>query len=173
MGILSPVNFLDFVFTHVLNTGSFTAQYVALASSLSRQSWCRSRHFWRWKSRKMCSPRVSSRNHSPNFVFSKALIFSVVGLLSSDVLAQDCCCRRCCRCCFLRRFGFYPHREGNGFQMHAWGFIFVSTLFDSCEPYSWYSTVGVEDSQHRLSKFSSFSRNDEPLFIIHDVSEFI
>ena len=39
--------------------------------------------------------------------------------------------------------------------------FFVSTLFESCEPYTWYSTVGWEDSQHRLSKFSSFSRNDE------------
>ena len=34
--------------------------------------------------------------------------------------------------------GFHPHREGNGFPMHAWRFIFVSTLFESCEPYSWY-----------------------------------
>ena len=53
--------------------------------------------------------------------------------------------------------GFYPHREGNGFPMHGWRFIFVSTLFESCEPYSGYSTAGCEDSQHRLSKFSSFS----------------
>ena len=33
---------------------------------------------------------------------------------------------------------------------------FGSTLFESCEPYSWFSTVGCEDSQHTLSKVSSF-----------------
>ena len=40
--------------------------------------------------------------------------------------------------------GFYPHREGNGFPMHAWRFIFVSMLFESCEPFSWYSTVSCK-----------------------------
>ena len=30
--------------------------------------------------------------------------------------------------------GFYPRHEGNGFPMLAWRFIFVSTLFESCEP---------------------------------------
>ena len=45
----------------------------------------------------------------------RTLFFSVVGLLSSDVLTQDCCCSRCCRCCFSRRPGFTRHREGNQF----------------------------------------------------------
>ena len=48
---------------------------------------------------------------------------------------------------------------GNGFPTHAGSLTFVSKLFESCEPYSWYSTVGLEDSKHRLSKSSSFLRN--------------
>ena len=102
----------------------------------------------------MSSPRTSSRDHSPNSVLSKNSLLFCRWTLSSDVFTWDCCCRRCCRCCrrcrFSRRPGFYPHCEGNGSPMHAWRFIFVSTLFGSCESYSWYSTVTCEDSQHRL-----------------------
>ena len=39
------------------------------------------------------------------------------------------------------------------------GLTFVSTLFESCEPYSWYSTEGLEDSKYILFKFSSFLPN--------------
>ena len=102
---------------------------------------------------------MSSKNHSPNSVLSKALFFSVVGLRPRMYWHR------------IAAAGIYPHREGKGFPMHAWRFLFDSTLFESCEPYSWYSMVGCEDSQHRLSKFSSFSLNDEPQSKIHDLSE--
>ena len=70
----------------------------------------------------------------------------------SALWTEKCACNRWA-CVHFEEAGFCPHREGNGFPMHAGRFIFVSTLFESCEPYSWYSTVGCEDSQHRLSKF--------------------
>ena len=38
---------------------------------------------------------------------------------------------------------------------------FVLTLFESCEPCSWFTTAGLEDSKPTLSKFSSFVRNEE------------
>ena len=98
--------FLDFVHSPVLNTGSITSQYVALASSLWRLSWCRSRHTWRWESRKNVSARLSPRNHSPNSVFSKDSFLFCNLTLFWDLLTWDCCCRRCCRCCFSRRSGF-------------------------------------------------------------------
>ena len=72
--------FWEFVHSSVLNTGSITSQYVA--SSLWRLSWCRSRHTWRWESRVLSFPRLSSSNFSPNSVLLKALFFSVVGLCS-------------------------------------------------------------------------------------------
>ena len=62
----------------------------------------------------MFSARLSSRNCSPNFVFSKDSFLFCNLTLFSDVLTWDRCCRRCCRCCFSN-----PHREGNGFPMHA------------------------------------------------------
>ena len=121
--------------------------------SLWRLSWCRIRHTWRWVSRIMSSPRMSSRNHSPNFCFIEGFFPSLqldlflgcidIGLLLLPLL-------------LFEEAGFYPHREGNGFPIHAWRFIFVSTSFESSEPYSWFSTVGLEDSKHTLSKFSSF-----------------
>ena len=42
------------------------------------------------------------------------------------------------------------------------GLTFVSTLLESCEPYSWCSTAGLDDSKHKISKLSSFLRNVEP-----------
>ena len=45
----------------------------------------------------MSSPRMSSRNHSLNFV----LLPSLLQLL------------------LFEEVGFYPHRGGNGFPMHA------------------------------------------------------
>ena len=111
------------------------------------------RHTWRWESRIMSSPRVSSRNQSPNFVlwkdrFSFLQLDFVLEGIDIRIAAAD----RCCRCCFSRRPGFTRIVKENGFPMHAWRFIFVSTLFESYEPYSWYSKVGCDDSQHRLSK---------------------
>ena len=67
-------------------TNGLSFQYVALASSLWRLSWCRSRHTWRWESRIISSPRTSSRNHSPNSVLSKDLFLFCSWTLSSDVL---------------------------------------------------------------------------------------
>ena len=52
------------------------------------------------------SARLSSRNCSPNFVFSKDAFLFCSWTLFSDVLTWDCCCRRCYRCCFSRRPGF-------------------------------------------------------------------
>ena len=52
------------------------------------------------------SARLSSWNHSPNFVFSKDSFFFCNLTLFSDVLTWDCCCRRCCRCCFSRKPSF-------------------------------------------------------------------
>ena len=93
--------------------------------------------------------------------------------LSLDVLTQDCCCRRCCRCCFSRRPGFTRIVKATVSRCT----LEDSSSFQRCSNLvsltRKYSTVGCEDSQHRLSKFSSFSRNDEPQFIIHDLSEFI
>ena len=47
----------------------------------------------------MFSARLSSRNSSPNFVFSKDSFLLCNWILSSDVLTKDCCC-------FSRRSGF-------------------------------------------------------------------
>ena len=110
----------------------------------------------------MSSPHMSSRNHSPIFSSRRILSFSVIWLCSQMYWYGIAAAAAAARRCFSKRPGFYPHRESNSFPMHAWRFIFVSTLFESCEPYSWHSTVGCEDSQHRLSQLSSFSRNDEP-----------
>ena len=54
----------------------------------------------------MFSGRLSSRNSSPNFVFSKDSFLFCKLALSSDLLTWDCRCRRCRRCCFSRRPGF-------------------------------------------------------------------
>ena len=54
----------------------------------------------------MFSARLSSRNCSPDFVFSKDSFHFCTSTLFSDVLTRDCCCRRCCRFCFSRRPGF-------------------------------------------------------------------
>ena len=53
-----------------------------------------------------CRSFALSRNYSANSVLSKAPFLFCSWTLSSDVLTQDCCCRRCCRCCFSRRPGF-------------------------------------------------------------------
>ena len=64
------------------------------------------------------SPRLSSRNHNPNSVFWKTLFFSQfdfvlgcidIGFLLSPLLPL----------LLFEEAGFYPHREGNGFPMHA------------------------------------------------------
>ena len=87
----------------------------ALASSQWRRSFCRSRHTWRWESRILSSPRMSSRNHCPNSVLSKVLFFSVVVLGCIDIGSL-------LPLLLFEEAGFYPHREGNGFPMHAWKF---------------------------------------------------
>ena len=53
----------------------------------------------------MSSPCLSSRNDSPNSVLSKDPFLCCTWTLSSDVLTQDCCCRRYCRYCFSRDRG--------------------------------------------------------------------
>ena len=76
--------------------------------------------------------RVSSRNHGHNFVLWKTLIFSVLWLCSWMYWHRIAAAAAAAAAAF--RGGLY--REGNGFPMHAGRFIFVSTLFESCEPYS-------------------------------------
>ena len=58
-----------------------------------------------------------------------------------------------------RRLGFSRFVEATVSRCVLESLTFVSTLFESFEPYSWYSTVGLEDSKYLLSKFSSFLRN--------------
>ena len=58
-----------------------------------------------------------------------------------------------------RRLGFSRFVETTVSRCVLESLTFVSTLFESFEPYSWYSTVGLEDSKYLLSKFSSFLRN--------------
>ena len=123
-----PINF-GILYSPVLNTGKIPSQYTAPASSLWRPSWCRSRHTWKWESRVMSSPRMSSRNSPKSVLSEDCFLFSVVGLcprmywhrivLPPLLLFEEA--------------RFYPHREGNGFTMHAWRFTFVPTLFESCK----------------------------------------
>ena len=63
-----------------------------------------------------------------------------------------------------KRPGFSRFVEATVTRCTLEDLTFVSTLFESCEPYSWYSTVGLENWNHILSKFSSFLRNYEPYF---------
>ena len=56
--------------------------------------------------------------------------------------------------------GIFPLCGGNGYPMHAGRFWpSFQTLFETREPYSWYSTAGLENWNHILLKFSSFLRN--------------
>ena len=81
----------------------------------------------------------------------------------SDALIRDCCCCcRCRRCCIRGGWDFPAFVEATVSRCTPKGLTFVSTLFESCEPYSRYSTTGLEDSKHILSKFSSFLRDYEP-----------
>ena len=139
----------------------FSFQLILFSLLHWSRSWCRSGHTWRWSFWIMSSPRVSFRNLSPNSVFSTDSVlfcsWTVLGCIDKGLLQPSLLLLL-----LSKEAGGYRHRESNGFPMHAWRFIFVLTLFESCEPYWRYSTVGIEDSQHRLSKFSSFSRNNEP-----------
>ena len=152
------------------NASAVRAMRLILTSELSCQlillsllhgdvdPWCRSRHTWRWESRKyllhVCHLGIRVQILSSRRRFSFLELDFVLGCIDTGLLLPPLL--------LLEEAAFYTRREGNGFPMHAWRFIFVSTLFESFEPYSWFSTVGCGDSQHRLSKFSSFSRNDEP-----------
>ena len=99
MWILLPINF------GILYTPPFSKLEVwsldifpLLLFPLSSR--CRSWRTWRWAFQIMSSPRLSSRNCSPDSVLSKDPLLFCSWTLSSDV------CRRCCRCCFSRRPGF-------------------------------------------------------------------
>ena len=61
-----------------------------------------------------------------------------------------------------RRPGFSRFVEATVSRCTPEGLPFVSTLLESCEPYSCFSMVGLEDSKRTSSKFSSFLRNCEP-----------
>ena len=78
----------------------------------------------------------------------------------SDALIKDCCCScRYRRCWFRGGLDFPAFVEATVSRCTQEGLTFVSTFFESCEPYSWYSMVGLEDSKHILSKLSSFLRS--------------
>ena len=122
--------------------------------------------------KRMFSARQASRNCTPNSVLSKdffILMDFVLGcndkgslpLLPLPPLLLS------------KRPGFSRFVEATVTRCTLEDLTFVSTLFESCEPYSWYSTVGLENWNHILSKFSSFLRNSEPYFTIYDLSKFI
>ena len=78
------------------------------------------------------------------------------------VWGVDCCCRRWCRCCFMRKPGFTRIVKATVSRCTLEDSSSFQRCSNLCEPYSWFSTLGCEDSQQRLSKFSFFSRNNEP-----------
>ena len=59
----------------------------------------------------VCHPGIS-----PNSVLSKDSFLLCSWTVSSDVLTQDCGCRRCCRCCFSRGLNASWRQR---FPMHA------------------------------------------------------
>ena len=122
--------------------------------------------------KRMFSPRQASRNCTPNSVLSKdfiVLMDFVLGcndkgsllLLPLPPLLLS------------KRPGLSRFVEATVTRCTLEDLTFVSTLFETRESYSWYSTVGLEDSKHILLKFSSFLRNYEPYFTIDDLSKFI
>ena len=112
---------------------------------------------------RVSSARLTSRNGSPNSVLLKNFFLGRNGLLFG-------CFNEGLLLLLLplpplqlsRRPGFSRFVEATVSRCMPEGLTFVSTLIESCEPYSLYSTVGMEDSKYILSKFSSFLRNFEP-----------
>ena len=118
-------------------------------------------HTWRCEFQRIPFAFLVSWSKGPNSVLSKDPFLFCSWTLSSDVLTQDCCCRRCCRCCFSRRPGFTRIVETTVSRFTLEGSIFVLTLFESCEPCPWFTTAGLEDSKHTSLRLSSFARNEE------------
>ena len=138
-------SFCEFVHSSVHNTGSVVSwDSPLLLFPLSSR--CRNRRTLGWESREKSSSRTSSRTHSPNSVLSKTLCFAVVGICPRMYWHRIAAAVAAAAAAAFEEAGFYPHREGNGFPTHAWRFIFVSTLLEYCEPYSWFSTVGCGGS---------------------------
>ena len=110
----------------------------------------------------MFSALPASRNCIPDSVLSKDLSVCVIGLRSRMYW------HRIAAAAAAAAAAFWGRGEGGGFPA-AWRQRFPDArqkawpsfqrFFESCAPYSWYSTVGLEDCKHTLSKFSS---NDEP-----------
>ena len=94
------------------------------------------------------SARLASKNCGPNSVFSKDLLFIVIGLcprMSWRRIAPAAAGRRCC---FSRTPGL-PASWRRRFSEARWKvWPSFQTLFESCEPDPWYSTVGLEDPKH-------------------------
>ena len=104
----------------------------------------------------VCDPEIVVQNS----VLSLDFFLNFNGLLSRVQSMMDCCCCcRCRRCCFPGGRDFYRFVEATVSRCVLEGLTFVSTLFESCEPYSWYPTECLEDSKYMLSRLSSFLRN--------------
>ena len=89
----------------------------------------------------VCDPEIVVQNS----VLSLDFFLYFNGLLSRVQSMMDCCCCcRCRRCCFPGGRDFYCFVEATVSRCMLEGLTFVSTLFESCEPYSWYSTECLE-----------------------------
>ena len=109
--------------------------------------------------KRMFSALLASRNCIPDSVLSKDLSVCVIGLCSRMHWHRIAAAAAAAAAAFWGGRGF-PAAWRQRFP-HARQKIWPSfqRFFESCAPYSWYSTVGLEDCKHTLSKFSS---NDEP-----------
>ena len=108
---------------------------------------------------RVSSARLSSRYWSPNSVLSKDFFLYINGLRSRMYRWRIAAAVAAAAAAAFEEAGISRIVEATVSRCTLEGVTFVSTLFEFCEPYSWYSTVGLEDSKHILSKFSSFLRN--------------
>ena len=178
----SAVEALQSILTHeffpnlLLNTGSMTllpirvtspknllVKRVCVYTFLLDSPWCRIIRTWRWEHQRsvFCTSVIQKlwSKFCPldGFLslykwtsFSDAIDEGLLLLLPLPTLLLS------------RRPGFSRFVEATVSRCMPESLTFASTLLESCEPNSWYSTAGLEDSKHIISKLSSFLRNFEP-----------
>ena len=118
----------------------------------------------------VCDPEIVVQNS----VLSLDFFLYFNGLLSRVQSMMDCCCCcRCRRCCFPGGRDFYRFVEATVSRCVLEGLTFVSTLFESCEPYSWTprNAWKIRSTYYRSSLPSCAIF--EPQFTIHELSKFI